>query len=121
MTSKQILSASGSSSLKVHSTIEPDFPLLQSIDGAHKIGCHHIVASKDGGKVASVGFGGEVKVWAMNEQDQWVEEGQIVGATLSKVAAFMPTCGVQLLSLLLQMATKLVRFGQLLYHKMGSI
>ncbi|MCJ1355881.1 MAG: hypothetical protein MMC33_005873 [Icmadophila ericetorum] len=77
VTPTQILSASGSSSLKVHSTTEADFPLQQTIEHVHKLGCHHIVTSKNVLKAASAGFGGEVKIWAINE-GQWVEEGKIV-------------------------------------------
>jgi len=76
VTSKQILSASGASCLKVHSTIDADFPLVQSIDGAHKIGCHHVVTSKNGLRAATVGFGGETKVWLFSD-DGWAEEAKI--------------------------------------------
>ncbi|KAI9697009.1 MAG: superkiller [Candelina mexicana] len=100
VTSMQILSGSGSSALKVHSTTEPDFPLSQSINGAHKLGCHHVVASQDGGKVASVGFGGEVKVWVMDSQKQWVEDGQIVGATLSEAPVITLKCGAPIAKVL---------------------
>jgi len=79
VTSKQIISASGSSALKVHSTIDPDFPLQQTLEKVHKLGCHHLAASKNGSKLASAGFDGEVKVWA-DREGEWVEEGKIVGA-----------------------------------------
>lgn len=78
VTPTQILSASGASSLKVHSTTEPDFPVAQSIQGAHKIGCHHVVTSGNGVKAASVGFGGEVKIWAYRDA-MWVEDGAVTG------------------------------------------
>ncbi|KAL2171823.1 hypothetical protein VTG60DRAFT_1520 [Thermothelomyces hinnuleus] len=60
-----LLSASGSSSLRVHSTTDATFPLQQTIPNAHKLGCHHICTARGGvGAVAaSVGFGGEIKVW----------------------------------------------------------
>lgn len=79
VTSREIISASGSSLLKVHSTSDPDFPLQQTLEKAHKLGCHHVAASKNGSKLASAGFNGEVKIWATRE-GEWVEEGKIVGA-----------------------------------------
>ncbi|KAK2760957.1 hypothetical protein FQN54_002199 [Arachnomyces sp. PD_36] len=84
VTPTQILSASGASSLQVHSTTEPDFPVVQSIQGAHKIGCHHVVTSGNGVKAASVGFGGELRIW--NYQDSmWVDDG-IITAGKNKAA-----------------------------------
>ena len=80
--STSIFSASGSSSLKIYSTLSSDFPLQQTLDGVHKLGCHHVATSGNGKKAASIGFGGEVKVWANESEDgqgQWVEEGMIVG------------------------------------------
>jgi len=47
----------------------------------HKLGCHHVAASADGQRVASAGFGGEVKIWAREGDDsqaQWVEAGEVV-------------------------------------------
>ncbi|KAI9731718.1 MAG: superkiller [Cirrosporium novae-zelandiae] len=78
VTPTQIISASGSSSLKIHSTTESDFPLIKSLEHVHKLGCHHVVVSKNGGKGASIGFGGEAKVWTISEHGDWVEEGAIV-------------------------------------------
>ncbi|PWY66137.1 WD40 repeat-like protein [Aspergillus sclerotioniger CBS 115572] len=67
VTDKQILSASGACSLKVHSTTDPDFPLVQSIDDAHKVGCHHVVTSGKGLRAVSIGFGGEVMIWSCRD------------------------------------------------------
>ncbi|PYI04827.1 WD domain protein [Aspergillus sclerotiicarbonarius CBS 121057] len=67
VTDKQILSASGTSSLKVHSTTDPDFPLVQSIDGAHKVGCHHVVTNGKGSRAVSIGFGGEIMIWSCHD------------------------------------------------------
>ncbi|KAH8685559.1 WD40-repeat-containing domain protein [Tricladium varicosporioides] len=78
VTPTQILSASGASSIKVHSTTSPDIPLAQTISGAHKLGCHHIVTSRNGRVAASAGFGGEVKVWSISESSEWIEQGKIV-------------------------------------------
>ena len=78
MTPNQIISASGSSALRVHSTTQPDFPLQQTIEKAHKLGCHHITASKNGAKLASAGFDGELKLWTV-QGDGWNESGQVVG------------------------------------------
>ena len=82
VTSTQLISASGSSSLKVHATTDPEFPLQQTLQKAHKLGCHHLATSKNGLKLASVGFEGEAKIWAVKE-GQWSEEGKIVGADFS--------------------------------------
>ncbi|KAI9671847.1 MAG: superkiller [Alyxoria varia] len=93
-TPSTLLSASGSSTLKIHSTnttssttttasstnSKPDapsadipplpadttstlFPESQTIKGAHRLGCHHLCASLDGTRAASVGFEGSVRVW----------------------------------------------------------
>lgn len=67
ITDKQILSASGASSIKVHSTTDADFPLVQSIDGAHTIGCHHIVTNGNGSRAVTAGFDGEIKVWSCQD------------------------------------------------------
>lgn len=86
VTPTQILSGSGESSIKIYSTVPFagsqvelggfDFPIAQSLQGAHKIGCHHIVASTDGRRAVSVGFAGEVKVWRY-ENERWVGEGEV--------------------------------------------
>ena len=78
-TATQILSASGSSSIKIHSTSSPDFPLTQTLEKVHKLGCHHLCTSKNGRVAASVGFGGEVKIWTV-EDEKWSENRKIVGA-----------------------------------------
>ena len=79
-TQSQIFSASGSSSIKIHSTIEPDFPLVQTLEKVHQLGCHHLTTSRNGQVAASVGFGGEVKIWRIQDQ-QWNESRKIVGAS----------------------------------------
>ncbi|KAI5360108.1 putative WD40/YVTN repeat-like-containing domain superfamily [Septoria linicola] len=90
VTPSHLLTASGSSSIKVYSTKgqtihadstedENPYPLAQTLEKVHKVGCHHICASLDGIVAASVGFGGEVKVWGFHEEDgQWREKGEIV-------------------------------------------
>lgn len=64
-TPTSLISASGSSSLRIHSTVDANFPLIHTIQDAHKLGCHHVATAKGGlGNVAaSVGFGGEIKIW----------------------------------------------------------
>ncbi|KAK3387800.1 WD40-repeat-containing domain protein [Podospora didyma] len=69
-----LFSASGSSSIHIHSTSDPTFPLQQTLTNAHKLGCHHVCAARGGvgDVVASVGFGGEIKVWRRHEDGkQW--------------------------------------------------
>lgn len=51
----------------MHSTIDTDFPLVQSLDGAHALGCHHIVTDAKGTRAVSAGFGGDIKVWACQD------------------------------------------------------
>ncbi|TVY50032.1 Meiotic recombination protein [Lachnellula occidentalis] len=77
VTPTQVLSASGASSIKVHSTTTPDIPLTQTLTNAHKLGCHHIVTSRNGRIAASAGFGGEVKIWNISESSEWEEAGKI--------------------------------------------
>jgi len=79
-TSSCVISASGSSSIKVYSTLSSDFPLVQTLEGVHKLGCHHVATSSDGRRLVSVGFGGEVKLWKNESEDgqsQWVEDGKL--------------------------------------------
>jgi superkiller protein 8 len=64
----------------VHSTTSPDIPLAQTLSSSHKLGCHHIVTSRNGRVAASAGFGGEVKIWSVSESGEWAEEGKIVDA-----------------------------------------
>ncbi|CAL8582474.1 Ski complex subunit Rec14 [Xanthoria parietina] len=77
VTPHQIISASGSSDIKIYSTSEPDFPIAQTLTAAHKLGVHHLAASKDGHHFASAGFAGDVKLWRL-EEAQWVKNGDIV-------------------------------------------
>jgi superkiller protein 8 len=79
VTPTQIISASGESSLKIHSTKELDFPIAQVLKNVHKLGCHHVVTSLDGRRAASVGFGGEAKIWRF-EEGMWKEDGEIAEA-----------------------------------------
>jgi len=56
---------------------------VQSIQGAHKLGIHHLAAAENGRLAASGGFGGEIKIWCYNEADsQWRQAG-IIGANNS--------------------------------------
>ncbi|KAI4199375.1 MAG: hypothetical protein LQ350_004664 [Teloschistes chrysophthalmus] len=77
VTPQQIISASGSSNIKIFSTTEPDFPLAQTLEAVHKLGCHHLAASQDGRHFASAGFAGDVKLWR-SEDGKWLEKGKII-------------------------------------------
>lgn len=77
VTPTQLVTASGSSAIKVYSTTEPDFPLVQTIERAHKLGCHHLATSRNGEVAASAGFGGEVIIWSIKEE-KWAERGKIL-------------------------------------------
>lgn len=74
-TKTALLSASGSSTIRIHATNAPDFPLTQKLEGAHKLGVHHLVASKDGRRAASAGFEGKVKVWGVEGGQEEAESG----------------------------------------------
>ncbi|TQS32181.1 hypothetical protein Golomagni_07510, partial [Golovinomyces magnicellulatus] len=77
-TPKGVLSAGGSSAIHYHDTTDPAFPLKQSISNAHKLGCHHICTSRNGRFAASAGFGGEIKIWALNgDTGEWESDGEI--------------------------------------------
>jgi superkiller protein 8 len=78
ITDKQILSTSGASSIKVHSTTDADFPLVQSIDGAHTIGCHHIVTNGNGSRAITAGFDGEIKAWSCQD-GYWTADKKVTG------------------------------------------
>ncbi|KAG9685688.1 WD40 repeat-like protein, partial [Aureobasidium melanogenum] len=83
-TSSQLITASGSSSLHVYSTAPTNdennpYPLVQTLKDAHKLGAHHIAVSANGKTAASAGFGGELKVWSIDdESSQWALKGSIV-------------------------------------------
>ncbi|KAJ5212699.1 WD40 repeat-like protein [Penicillium cinerascens] len=82
-TEKQVISASGAPSLKVHSTVDADFPLVQSLDGAHALGCHHVVTDAGGTRAVSAGFAGDVKVWSC--QDGYWSADAAASANLSEL------------------------------------
>ncbi|KAK3392302.1 WD40-repeat-containing domain protein [Sordaria brevicollis] len=74
-TSTSLISASGSSHLLIHSTTtSSSFPLSQTLSNAHRLGCHHLATSRSGpgNTFASVGFGGETKIWRRSpDTDKW--------------------------------------------------
>ncbi|OTA98684.1 hypothetical protein M426DRAFT_325794 [Hypoxylon sp. CI-4A] len=72
-----LFSASGSSTIHVHASSQPNIPLAQSLTGAHKLGCHHLAVSPNGKIAASSGFGGEVKTWTLDESGEWQLSGEL--------------------------------------------
>lgn len=90
VTPSHLLTASGSSSIKIYSTKgqtihadstedENPYPLVQTLEKVHPLGCHHICTSLDGKLAASVGFAGDLKLWQNDEEsDEWREKGQII-------------------------------------------
>lgn len=59
--------------------------MTQTLEKVHPLGCHHVYAALEGKVAASVGFGGEVKVWELSEEGgegEWRERGEIVGMRL---------------------------------------
>jgi superkiller protein 8 len=88
VTPTQLLCASGASSIKIYSTADPTIPLAQTLNSAHKLGCHHIATSRNGRRAASVGFGGEAKIWSISKSGEWVEEGKVIdGNTAGEIWA----------------------------------
>jgi superkiller protein 8 len=78
VTDKQILSGGGDPAIKVHSTTGPEFPLVQSIDNAHDIGCHHLVTDGTGTRAASAGFDGKLKIWSCQD-GYWALDQKLSG------------------------------------------
>lgn len=91
-TPTQLISASGSSSISIHSTAlgstinhesateENPFPEAQLLEKAHSLGCHHVCAASEGGAFASVGFEGDVKLWSSEgESGEWAMKGVVKG------------------------------------------
>ncbi|KAI4838661.1 WD40 repeat-like protein [Aureobasidium sp. EXF-8846] len=82
-TPTHLITASGSSSLHIYSTASTNdendpYPLVQTLKDAHKLGAHHVAVSANGKTAASAGFGGEVKVWSIDdESSQWAITGSI--------------------------------------------
>jgi superkiller protein 8 len=91
VTPTQLISASGSSTIKIHSTVsggainpesatdENPFPEVQVLEKSHSLGCHHVCAAREGGVFASVGFEGDVKLWSAGEDGTWTVKGCIKG------------------------------------------
>jgi len=78
--STQLLSASGSSTINVYDTTQPDFPLVQTLDKAHLLGIHHLVTAREdkARRAASAGFEGKVRIWSQDEEGVWSDDGEIV-------------------------------------------
>ncbi|OAL47146.1 WD40 repeat-like protein [Pyrenochaeta sp. DS3sAY3a] len=79
-TRTQLLSASGSSSINVYDTTQPEFPVIQTLDKAHPLGIHHLVTAREetARRAASAGFEGKVKIWSQGEDGAWSLDGEIV-------------------------------------------
>jgi len=89
VTSTQIITASGSPTLRIYAcrtqTIHADtpeaenpYPLAQTLDNAHHLGCHHVCVSRDENMLASVGFGScEVRLWKRGDEAKWEEAGSV--------------------------------------------
>jgi superkiller protein 8 len=87
----QIITGSGETSIKVHSTTE-NFPIAQVLEGAHKLGCHHIAIDREtGSRFVSVGFGGEVKVWKF-DGGSWNEDGEVDVGSRKKAGETWALC-----------------------------
>jgi superkiller protein 8 len=64
--------------LKIYSTTTDDYPLHQTLDNVHRLGCHHIIVDGSGTRAVSIGFGGEAKIWSCTE-GQWKLHREIEG------------------------------------------
>ena len=52
--------------------------MSQTLESVHRLGCHHITVSQDAKTAASVGFGGECKIWQVNpDSGLWEAAGKI--------------------------------------------
>lgn len=78
-TPKSILSASGSSTIHIHDTTQSDFPHIQSLEGVHPTGIHHLVTAREAPRAASAGFEGKIKIWIQGEDGVWQADGEITG------------------------------------------
>ncbi|THY33064.1 WD40 repeat-like protein, partial [Aureobasidium pullulans] len=93
-TPKHLITASGSSSLHIYSTSPANdennpYPLIQTLENAHKLGAHHIAVSANGKTAASAGFGGELKIWSYNDEDDtfpWSARGSILDSAENSAA-----------------------------------
>ncbi|THY44146.1 WD40 repeat-like protein, partial [Aureobasidium pullulans] len=93
-TPKHLITASGSSSLHIYSTSPTNdennpYPLIQTLENAHKLGAHHIAVSANGKTAASAGFGGELKIWSCNDEAEsspWSARGSILGPAENSAA-----------------------------------
>ncbi|KAL1908012.1 Ski complex subunit Rec14 [Sporothrix stenoceras] len=95
VTPTSVISGSGASTLRVHSMTTAEYPIAQSIDGAHKLGCHHVTTAKGSpGQVAcSAGFGGEVNVWRRIEAGDWALDTTLRPSDLVKGGTTAPAEG----------------------------
>ncbi|KAI5200904.1 WD40 repeat-like protein [Aureobasidium subglaciale] len=87
-TSKHLITASGSSSLHVYSTDPTNdennpYPLVQTLQHAHKLGAHHIAVSAHGNTAASAGFGDDTNA------SQGKSAGEIWAVALSADGQFL--------------------------------
>lgn len=58
---------------------EHPYPLVQTLEKVHPLGCHHICTSLDGKVTASIGFGGELRIWQCDESGVWSKRGDVTG------------------------------------------
>ncbi|KAF2846279.1 WD40 repeat-like protein [Plenodomus tracheiphilus IPT5] len=77
-TPTQLLSASGSSTINIYDTTQPEFPVVQTLEKAHPLGIHHLVTAREAKRAASAGFEGKVKIWTQDEEGVWSLDGEIV-------------------------------------------
>lgn len=78
-TPTSIISASGSSSIKIYSTLSDEFPIAQVLKDAHPLGVHHLTISRNYQTLVSVGFEGSAKIWRYTS-GAWSEAGEIQAA-----------------------------------------
>lgn len=90
-TPTQLISGSGSSSVKIYSTTEAEFPLRQVLENVHRLGCHHVAVSGNGVRLASVGFEGDTRIWDFVD-GSWIDGGSITGTFFLRLDVYVVSC-----------------------------
>ncbi|KAK3060227.1 hypothetical protein LTS18_009025 [Coniosporium uncinatum] len=85
------LDAAAASSAISDTSTSAEFGLVQTLKGAHPLGCHHIAVCEDGHRAVSAGFGGDLRVWSRKsgapgseEKEHWLEEDVSFAASSTK-------------------------------------
>lgn len=69
VSSGYVISAGGSSSVKLYDAAAPEHPEVHAFEHAHPLGVHHVAASSSG-VLVTAGYGGETILWDLNEKKE---------------------------------------------------